>query len=144
MNTLKTKYSMSAPEKDKISHQVARHIGREFDGVVAAYLFGSFIGKDQFSDIDLGLLLKTRVLEVVEVELALEVRLEKIFNHPFDVRVLNDAPNSFVQNVIRTGRVVVDNDPGLRAVFEGNVLKQYFDFAYFRRRYLKEVGSAAI
>jgi predicted nucleotidyltransferase len=135
---------MSAPEKDKISHQVARHISREFDDVVAAYLFGSFIGKDQFSDIDLGLLLKTRVLEVIEVELALEARLEKIFSHSFDVRVLNDAPNSFAQNVIRTGKVVVDNDPGLRANFEGNVLKQYFDFAYFRRRYLKEVGSAEI
>jgi predicted nucleotidyltransferase len=141
---LPTKHSISAPEKDKICHQVARHISRERDDVAAAYLFGSFIGKDQFSDIDLGLLLKTRVLEVIEVELALEARLEKIFSHPFDVRVLNDAPNSFAQNVIRTGKVIVDNDPGRRAIFEGNVLKQYFDFAYFRRRYMKEVGSAEI
>jgi len=53
MNILNTKYNISGTEKDKISIQLARYIIREHDGVVAAYLFGSFIGKDQFSDIDL-------------------------------------------------------------------------------------------
>ena len=141
---MNTKYNMSTPQKDQIIRQLASHINRKLNDLSAAYLFGSFIGKDQFSDIDLGLLLKSKVLDVLEYELALETRLENKFKHPFDVRVLNVAPNSFSQNVIRTGKVIVDNAPGMRAVFEGNVLKQYFDFAYFRRRYLKEVGSAAI
>ena len=138
------KYNISGPEKDRISNQLARHIRRELEDVVAAYLFGSFIAEDRFSDIDLGLFLKSKVPEVLEFELALETRLEKIFEHPFDVRVLNHAPNSFAQNVIRTGKVIVDKDSNFRAGFEGNVLKQYFDFAYFRRRYLKEVGRAGI
>lgn len=144
MNILNAKYNISRTEKDKISNQLARFISRELDGVVAAYLFGSFIGNDQFSDIDLGLLLKNEVLGVLAFELALETRLEGLFEYSFDVRVLNHAPNSFAQNVIRTGKVIIDKDPNLRTGYEGNVLKQYFDFAYFRRRYLKEVGSAAI
>lgn len=139
-----TKYSLPGPQKDEIGHKLASFIDRELDEVVAAYLFGSFIGAGQFSDIDLGLLFKSKVLKVLGFELALETRLNKLFGHPFDVRVLNNAPNSFAQNVVRTGRVVVDRNPGLRANFEGRVLKQYFDFAYFRRRYLKEVGNAAI
>jgi uncharacterized protein len=144
MDILNTKYNISGTEKVKISNQLTRFISRELDGVVAAYLFGSFIGKDQFSDIDLGLLLKSEVLEVLAYELALEARLESLFEYSFDVRVLNHAPNSFAQNVIRTGKVIIDKDPSFRTGYEGNVLKQYFDFAYFRRRYLKEVGSAAI
>ena len=143
MNIYK-KYNLPEPKKDEIRHNLASYIGRELCDVVAAYLFGSFIGSSQFSDIDLGLLLKQRISGVLEFELALEVRLEKIFDYSFDVRVLNVAPNSFAQNVIRTGRVVVDKNPGFRADFEGQVLKRYFDFAYFRRRYLKEVGNAAI
>jgi uncharacterized protein len=120
------------------------YMSRELEDAVAAYLFGSFIGADRFSDVDLGLLFKSKVEKVLEFELALEIRLEKLIELPVDVRVLNHAPNSFAQNVIRTSRVIVDRDPGYRAGFEGNVLKQYFDFAYFRRRYLKEVGRAAI
>lgn len=143
MNIYK-KYNLPEPNKDEIRHNLASYIGRELCDVVAAYLFGSFIGAGQFSDIDLGLLLKQRISGVLEFELALEVRLEKIFDYSFDVRVLNVAPNSFSQNVIRTGRVVVDKNPSFRADFEGQVLKRYFDFAYFRRRYLKEVGNAAI
>ena len=138
------KYNISGPEKDRISNQLARHIRRELEDVVAAYLFGSFIVEDQFSDIDVGLLLKNKVPEVLGFELAFETRLEQLYERQFDVRVLNNAPNSFAQNVIRTGKVIVDKDPNLRAGFEGNVLKQYFDFAYFRRRYLKEVGRARI
>ena len=144
MGTSNTKHNISGTEKDKIKNQLARYISRELEDVVAVYFFGSFIGMDRFSDVDLGLLLKSKVAEVLEFEMALEVRLEKLIGHPVDVRVLNHAPNSFAQNVIRTGRVIVDRDPGFRAGFEGNVLKQYFDFAYFRRRYLKEVGHAAI
>ena len=144
MGILNTKHNISGTEKDKIKNQLARYISRELDDVVAAYLFGSFIGKKQFSDIDLGLLLKSKALEVLRFELSIETQLERLFEHSFDVRVLNHAPNSFTQNVIRTGKVIVDKDPNLRTGFEGNILKQYFDFAYFRRRYLKEVGSAAI
>ena len=144
MSTLNTNHNISGTEKDKIRNQLASYISRELDNVVAAYLFGSFIGNKQFSDIDLGLLLKNKVLEVLIFELAIETQLGSLFEYSFDVRILNNAPNSFTQNVIRTGKVIVDKDPNLRAGFEGNILKQYFDFEYFRRRYLKEVGSAAI
>jgi len=74
----------------------------------------------------------------------MECKLEKILGCPVDVRVLNYAPLSFCQNVIRQGKVVMDRNPDLRADFEGKVLKQYFDFAPFRRQYLQEVTNAPI
>ena len=144
MNFSKPKYTLSGPDKEKIRHRVAAYIRREQEGVIAAYIFGSFEIKTQFSDIDLGLLLKRKLVEVLQFELEIEAHLERLAKYPIDVRVLNNAPNSFTQNVIRTGKLIVDKDPGFRAGFEGNVLKQYFDFAYFRRRYLSEVSRAAI
>ena len=76
-----TKYSLPGPEKDQIGHKLAGFIDRELDEVVAAYLFGSFIGGGRFSDIDLGLLFKSKVSEVLGFELALETRLNKLFGH---------------------------------------------------------------
>jgi hypothetical protein len=136
---------MSAMSKKAlIRNELVKFVSQELDDVIAAYLFGSFIGTGQFSDIDIGLLIKDKVTEILTFELSIETRLNNLFRHPFDVRVLNYAPNSFVQNVIRTGMVVVDKNPCCRANYESRVLKQYFDFAYFRRRYLKEVGNVSI
>ena len=114
------------------------------DEIVLAYVFGSFVQSDKFSDIDLGILIKEKLDTPMDMELNLEIALEDIVHYPVDVRILNHAPISFCQNVIRHGRVVLERDANLRADFTGNILKQYFDFAPFRRRYLKEVSNAPI
>jgi hypothetical protein len=80
----------------------------------------------------------------IELELKLEVRLAKDLNYPVDVRFLEAAPLSFQFAVVRDGRVVVDSEPNRRAAFEGIVRKKYFDFAIFRRRYLKEAAHARV
>jgi hypothetical protein len=63
---------------------------------------------------------------------------------PVDIRILNRAPISFCQNVIREGKVILDKNPDERAFFQGLILKKYFDFEPFRRRYLREVVNAPI
>ena len=114
------------------------------DEIVLAYVFGSFVQGDDFSDIDLGILIKEKVVTPLDIELNLEIELEDIVHYPVDGRILNHAPLSFCQNVIRHGRIILERDANLRADFTGNILKQYFDFAPFRRRYLKEVSNAPI
>jgi hypothetical protein len=51
---------------------------------------------------------------------------------------------TFVQNVIRGGKLVLDKQPNVRSDFESISLRKYFDFAPFRRRYLSEVIDAPI
>ena len=80
----------------------------------------------------------------LKFELGLKARLEDLINYPVDLRILNHAPLSFCQNVIRHGKVIIDKDPNLRAEFTGKVLKQYFDFSIFRKRYLNEVINAPV
>lgn len=137
------KHSLEQNQKENIIKDIVSALAKHNE-IVVAYVFGSFVQSDYFSDIDLGILIKEKQVTPLDFELKLEIELEDIVHYPVDVRILNNAPLSFCQNVIRHGRVILDGDANLRADFTGNILKQYFDFAPFRRRYLKEVTNAPI
>ena len=140
----KKKYTLSKSYRDKIAESISSYLRETMESITAAYLFGSFVTDGSFSDIDLGVIVKKDLANLMSFEFELENRLEKICRHPLDVRVLNRAPLSFCQNVIRHGKVVLDRDPNHRADFEGNIRKQYFDFSRFRKQYLKEAVNAPI
>ena len=140
----KHKHSLKPDQKEKLVTEISLCLKKNFKEIVAAYLYGSFITDLFFSDIDVGILMKNDIEKTLDFELGLESRLEKIVKYPVDVRVLNKAPLSFCRNVIRYRKVILDTKPNLRADFEGQVLKQYFDFAYFQRRYLQEVTNAPV
>lgn len=137
------KHSLTTPERTAVSARIADRLAQSLPEMAAAYIFGSFVGQDSFGDIDIGILLSTDELDQpLAYELNIEIFLEKELELPVDVRVLNGAPLSFQQNVIRKGLLIVDKNPNRRAAFEGNVRKKYFDFSRFRRRYLKEIAHA--
>ena len=138
------KYSIKKPEYLRISKKISSYLAHKRKDITVAYLFGSFISEDHFSDIDLGILIGKKWVSVLDLEMELERELEQIVRYCVDARVLNNAPISFCQNVIRNGKLILDRDPNMRSDFEVNVLKQYFDFSRFRRRYLSEVIHAPI
>ena len=131
-------------EKDSVIQKIYKFFEKRDAGIVVVYLFGSFNSSDRFSDIDLAILLRRDLEYPLNFEIDLEMELEKEVRYPVDVRVLNSAPLSFCERVIRGGRVIVDNDSNMRADYQGKILKQYFDFSPFRRRYLSEVVHARI
>lgn len=138
------KRTLKPAAKKQLCSKVTDRLAQLCPDLVAAYVFGSFVTADAFSDLDLGLLLSKKPSHPLLLELDLENELEKTVACPVDVRVLNGAPISFIQSVIRTGEVIVDVDPNRRADFEGLILKKYFDFAPFRARYLAEVTNAPL
>lgn len=138
------KKTLEQADRKRLLSKIADRLEELCPDLVAAYVFGSFVTADAFSDIDLGLFLSEKLSHPLSLELDLENELEKTAACPVDVRVLNGAPLSFIQSVIRTGKVMVDVDPNRRADFEGWVLKKYFDFAPFRARYLSEVTNAPL
>ena len=129
---------------EHVVDRISSYLRDNHDEIVAVYLFGSFNAAEQFSDIDLAVLADSPLDNPLFFEVNLETDLEKIVKYPVDVRVLNKAPLSFCREVIRSGTVIVDQKPNLRADFQGKILKQYFDFSPFRRRYLSEVVNAPI
>jgi len=138
------KRTLKHAEKKRLLSEITDRLKELCPDLVAVYVFGSFVTADAFSDMDLGLLFSENPSKTLLLELDLETELERTTACPVDVRVLNGAPLSFVQSVIRTGEVIVDVDPNRRADFEGLILKKYFDFAPFRARYLAEVTNAPL
>ena len=113
--------------------------------VVFAYLFGSFVGDSDFQDIDIAVYLSDfGVKRPLDIELALEAELEAVTRIPVDVRVINNAPLTFVYNVLKSGSVLLDRDALIRADFEGRIYKEYFDFRHLREEYLREIAHAPV
>jgi predicted nucleotidyltransferase len=138
------KHRLPNEQREKLIVKISSFLSRHHKEIIIAYLFGSFVKSESFSDVDVGLIMRSEPEEPLNFELTLENQLEKIVKYPVDVRILNKAPLAFSQNVFRSGRVILDRDPNFRADFQGKILKEYFDFAPFRRRYLQEVTSAPI
>jgi uncharacterized protein len=138
------KHRIKDYQRERVVNKISSYLVERHKEIIAVYLFGSFNAAEAFSDIDLAILVDSPLDDPLFIEIDLETELEKIVKYRLDVRILNKAPLSFCREVIRSGIVIVDRRPNLRADFQGKILKQYSDFTPFRRRYLYEVVNAPI
>lgn len=112
-----------------------------------AYVYGSFLSREDFRDIDIALLTDdscnidkapacaSRAADAIEEAIG--------FRHECDVRVINNEPVWFRYEVISTGRPVFVRDEDDRIEFETGVLVEYQDmkstYDLFDREYLAQV-----
>jgi len=137
------KKELSQDAKVAILEQIAALL-REKQDILFAYVFGSFMGEKGFSDIDIGIFVSNGSIGGLDLELKLEEEIQSLIHFPVDVRIINQAPSSFVYRLIKEGRLVKDNAPSRRADFEGLVFKKYLDFSFYRKQYLREVINAPV
>lgn len=136
------KYYINNYDKEKIFEAI-KYILTSMPEIIFAYVHGSFTEQEQkgFGDIDIAVYLKEESLndQMINYEIELEIKLEEKLNYPVDVRVLNFAPLSFQYHVIKGGTLMFEKDGDSRVDFQTRTLGFYFDFAPFRKQYLKEV-----
>jgi predicted nucleotidyltransferase len=133
-----------SPEKQLLLDQISAFLSSR-DDILFAYVHGSFVLGEKFADIDIGIFMREPArLNPLDTELELETALQSLTRFPVDLRVLNFAPLSFVYNVVKESIVVVDKEADSRADFEGKIFKKYLDFAFYRKRYLKEIAHAPL
>jgi predicted nucleotidyltransferase len=138
------KKRLPVKEKEAMIDRISE-ILRDKEYILFAYIFGSFITEVVFHDIDVGLFISgEKTGSPLKIELEIENELEDAIHVQFDVRIINDAPLSFIYNILKNGVVVVDRNKSLRADFEGLIYKKYFDFQHLRREYLKEIINAPV
>lgn len=90
--------------------------------LVFAYAYGSFVKEESFRDIDIGIYVKNRdenpfvISSNIKTQLSLLLKQEglNITADHFDVKVINDAPFTFMKRVVQEGILLVDHDPDLR------------------------------
>ncbi len=135
---MEIKYYQIAPGKKEIIINKLKRVIDNLGGIAFVYLHGSFKNASKFRDIDIALYMN----EISGSYLQMELRLEALFStdipYPVDVKFLNNAPLSFAYNAIKDGIPIFVADENIRIDFVENTLNKYFDFAPFRKLYLKE------
>ena len=114
--------------------QRIRSILEGFEEIDLAYVFGSFMERDDFRDIDVAIHLSKDLLPYQRFKLSqkaagsLERAIEPRFD--YDVRILNTAPAYFQYEVICKGIIVLERDKEMRADFEAHIISEYLDLKY--------------
>jgi predicted nucleotidyltransferase len=138
------KKQIPEPEKQLIIERISSQLKRQ-KNIIFAHIFGSFVLEKKFSDIDIGIFVANKSnINSLNFELKMEKEIQSLVHFPVDVRIVNNAPLSFVYHMIKEGILIKDEDPSERADFEGLIFKKYLDYAFFRKQYLKEVINAPI
>jgi predicted nucleotidyltransferase len=86
------KHCTTKQEKEEIVDLISSFL-QQHGEIYAAYLFGSFVTRESFADIDLGVLLREEPEDPLGYKIELESKLEKIERFRLGVRVLNNAPS---------------------------------------------------
>jgi predicted nucleotidyltransferase len=128
---------------NKIVKKIKEIISLE-EPIVFAYLHGSFLEKEKYEDIDIGIYLnekREKKIDILDYEIALSLKMEKKLNIAVDVRVINFAPLGFKYNV-SCGLLLLSRDELKREDFLARIWDEYFDFLPMSEIYLKEVLNA--
>lgn len=108
--------------------------------LISAYLFGSYAREqqDQVSDVDIALLFHHDLSDeqVDKLELSIWQKLTAILRtDEIDLLTLNQAPLSMQFEIIRTGKVICNNDNNQRIDFELKTCAKYWDFKKLKDEY---------
>ena len=136
-----TRYTIQPTAREALNRRLADELGKE-PGVGFAYLYGSVLDSETVHDIDVGLYLRKSENERRSgYEADLSSRLTAMARIPVDVRVLNEAPLSFVYHVLR-GRLLVYRDEDLLTSKLEDVARRYLDLAPLLHQGTKDAFAA--
>lgn len=120
---------------------------RGVDGLVAAYLYGSYGTPEQtpLSDVDLALIFRPDAVPEFKEELGLIGQITEILQEEdVSVTLLNRSPVIFQMRVIDTGRLLLCLDPDGLADFHEYVFSRHGDFIVFHESFLKEYDETLV
>lgn len=131
----------------RLIRQMKEAISR-FKEIELGYLFGSFVKKETFGDIDIAVLLSESKSPYKNFKFAMKVgRLIEEntgFQHEIDVKILNASPLPFQYQVIREGKPVFIRDKSAYIQYETRLLSQYLDYQetlnWFNKRFLERIS----
>jgi len=97
--------------------------------IVFAYVYGSFIEREFFRDLDVAVWLKNPS-KAFDYTVDLSARLEIELGVPVDVQVLNGAPLPFKFYVFKDGKLLYSKDEVLRVRLLDEVLRESLDLQF--------------
>ncbi len=137
-------HRLSTAERERAIRRVSETLTR-VEGVLFAYLFGSFLGQRPFGDVDVAVYLDPRQyteLDALATQLHLAACLEAASELPVDVVILNDAPLG-LRIAAAQGRLVFSSGENSYLAFAESTGLQAMDTAYLRRQSVQDVLAPA-
>ncbi len=118
------------------------------EDVVFAYVFGSFLEAEKiaFRDVDIGVYLKPSFVpegQVFDYECDLATKLSKetpLSSDLLDVKILNNAPSSFLGNVFSRGRLLFSKNDELLFNLIENVSLERISNEHIAAESLQEIS----
>ncbi len=130
-------------DREKIQ-EVLSQCAKAEEGIIFAYLHGSFAEGKAFRDIDVGVYVEeSRVPreQALDFEISVSTKLEERIRIPVDLRVINYAPLSF-QYYSTTGILLMCKEDEVHVDFLTKTRSLYFDFKPASERFLREMLHA--
>ena len=111
--------------------QVTNDIFLQYDEIQLVYLYGSYARgiQTEFSDIDIGVLLKEDFKEPPLYFAELSLKLERYFKHEInvDLRIINKGTPRFLFGLIKNSEILFVRDKTLMHEFELKIIYKYQD-----------------
>lgn len=120
----------------------------DLDGLVAAWIYGSYGTQEQtpLSDLDLALLFQKGRVPEFKQQLEIYAKIPEVLHQDDDVSVtiLNRSPVLFQFRVLETGRQLVCRDPIALADFVEFVISRHADYIVDHRRFTEDYDQALV
>jgi len=121
-----------------------KEVAEHHPEIIAAYLYGSYAKGMEIkeSDVDVALLISEQFTQNALYPFKIGGEIEKKLKRKVDVRILNGASPSFLNQVFKYGKLVYSRDEKKRVSFEVQALRAYLDikplhFEYNRIRRMR-------
>ena len=123
---------MKKNKKETLSG-LCNYLGQQ-EEVIFAYIFGSFIKKEYFRDIDIGIFMRPAP-DLIRLG-TLQSGISSFTGLQCDLILLNDLYKkspAFAYEIVTQGEVLINKKPEIQLQFKKEVFLFYFDTAYLRR-----------
>ncbi|MEM1554223.1 MAG: nucleotidyltransferase domain-containing protein [Thermoproteota archaeon] len=130
------KYRRISVVKREALLQELKRILEKLDDVLFAYIYGSFIEREFFRDVDVAVWINNSE-EAFRHEVELSSKLEAELGIPIDIHVFNEAPLPFKYVVFTKGRLLFSKDEEVRWRIIDKTVRQYADLRMLRSQIAK-------
>ena len=131
IGTVEFKYYEMGWEEKRMLLNGLKRVLESIDGILSAYVHGSFIKRGLFRDVDVAIWIEERE-EPFKYEVDLSSRVEVDLKVPVDIHVLNEAPLPFKHVVFTEGRLLFSRDEEARIGIVDETIRQYADLRMLR------------
>jgi uncharacterized protein len=137
----RAQYKIQPNVRESLVRRLVEELEKE-PGVEFAYLHGSVLDCNAVHDVDVGVYFRASEAETSgATAVNISNQLTALVGMPVDVRVLNEAPLSFVYHVLRGCLLVCRDEVFLTDILE-DVARRYLDLAPLLRLGTKDAFAA--